>query len=124
MSNLLLKTADVLDTLAAHLDTEQGLLEQQKVAVHQTTAEQWHEKLTTLTGEDVPQETLEKLAAMDDDGIRQLLDQLTTKVASDEEPDDLGHTYDEQDTVVSTTRERTKQAAAEADEKFLQWCLS
>lgn len=126
MSDLLRKVATVLDHMALRLDAEDDTATQQKTAAQHAVAKDWQDRLAQLTGNDIPENAVQKLAALDDGDINALLKQLTEKVAGlNEAPDDLGHINDTQGvTTPLEGRTRVKQAAAEADSAFLQWIMN
>jgi len=107
--------ADVLEKVALYLDATEA----EKVAAVQAdrvkVAEMLRDRIETLTGDAVDEDTLQKLASADLD-ILSTLDRLAEATGGD-----LGGPSDRRDSSEPLTK---KEAAEAADESFLSWVLS
>ena len=109
--------ADVLDSVADFINVN----EQTKLAAEQSVRSERISKLATRyessTGEALPESVRAKLAGLDTSALDHLL-----KVAknTEESPDALGNPADIEDSPAPKT---VKEAAAHADERFLNWII-
>lgn len=110
--------ANVLDAVANYVDG----IEHEKTAAVSAARQERINKLAsnyeTATGEAIPTETRDKLASVELDVLDQLL-----KVANNtgDSPDSLGGPAEITDTPQPKT---VKEAAAQADDNFLNWIVS
>lgn len=123
-SEFMRNVADVLEKVAEHLDNEQY---QQQETVRQQREElskALNEKYAAVTGEELSAEVLEH---MSNEKLRLAFEKLTEKTAastiSDEEPEEMGRGANIDTRADLSKRDRVKQAAADADEGFLNWVM-
>lgn len=114
----MLKLAAVLDATADHLDA----VENEKLSSVRAERQAEIDKLASIyveaTGEELPEGIRAKLAASDKDVV-DLLKSMATKHAARVEP--LGAPSDNND---EREPQSVKEAAAAADDKFLNWIVS
>ena len=114
----LAKVADVLDAAADHFDA----LENEKVSAVQAERQAQIDKLASTyaeaTGEEMPESIRQKLASSDKD-IVSLLNSMVEKQAGKVES--LGGPSDKDDDVAPSS---VKEAAEQADDRFLKWIVS
>lgn len=123
-SELLLRTADVLEKAAAYFERE----DQRKTAAVQQERERTtatlREKLNAANVE-VPDTVLEKIA--NDQDVAETLQKLASQQQYAGPPDALGesHSIDENNRSVPLThREQIKEAAAQSEASFVDWINS
>lgn len=118
MSVSLLKIAAVMDAAAAHLDA----LEQEKVsaarAARSASIDALAAKYAAATGEELPAPVRAKIAESDKDVIA-LIESMASKQAG--EIESLGGSADLNDDRIPRT---VKEAAEDADARFLNWTIS
>ena len=116
-ADFLLKVADVLEKAAAVHD----LHEAEKVAsaekVRQAMVKDLSEKYAAATGDDLPEEVLNKLASADE-GVLDTVQRLMEKKASDG-PEKLGGSSDAPTRKAPQSREEKKQAAFDNFGRFI-----
>lgn len=125
-SEFMRKTADVLEKLAERLDSEE--VARQKVAQDERLklATRLGEKYTAATGEDLSPEVLEKIASSNAD-VLDTFTRLVDRGPRSENPDDMGDAHDprEDNLAYGTSKTAmTKEAADQADDRFLDWVMS
>jgi hypothetical protein len=131
-SELMRRTAEVLEKVAEHLDAEEQ--RRRDVVRHQRleTAQALGAKYASATGEELPPGAVEKLAASDTD-LLAIFEKIASKrTGPDGAPDDMGTPSERRDqdrnNAASNGRYRDgqeKRAAAEdADARFLDWVNS
>ena len=112
------KVADILDSVATYVDD----IENAKTAADKQAKD---ERITTMstrytasTGENMPDSLRDKLANLDQEALDQLL-----KVANNtgDSPESLGGPAEISDNTIPRT---VKEAAAHADDKFLDWIIN
>lgn len=124
-SEFMRKTAEVLEKMADYLDEEETHHQAGIRQERQKTASALGEKIALATGEELPSEVLQRIVESDQD----VLDAFTKIAgragvsASPEEPGEVGDMRDN-DTARHTHTELTKEAAAETEQRFLDWIMS
>jgi len=125
-SEFMRQVATVLEKVAEHLDHEEH--QQQLVSQSQRhqMAQSLNEKYAAVTGEELSPDVLERIASSDANIVR-AFERLTEKTATvateaNDEPEQMGVSAD-LDRGSTPPRERTKQAAADADDHFLNWVM-
>jgi hypothetical protein len=127
-SELLKKTANVLEMLATQMDHEETARE--KVAQDERIkfARDLGEKYTTATGEELPEEVLLKIATTDAnmlDAFTSLMDKRSNFIDNDS-VDDMGEDVggpDNAEVVSMTKSAQLKHAADQAGDNLVDWCL-
>jgi len=129
-SELMRKTAAVLDVLADTLDADEQQRAQQQYAERRQLAQNISEKYAEVTGEDLSLDAIEKIASSDQDLVS-VFTKLAARAPSTEAPEGMGASSDINDDhkpVSSHTKfqnNREKLAAVEdADQRFLDWVNS
>jgi hypothetical protein len=131
-SELLRRTADVLEKVAEHLDAEENHRRETVQHERLQTARALTEKYASATGEELPPGTVEKLAASDAD-LLAIFEKIAARTdgAATGDPDNMGTPSDRSDRGAPTpTNSRyrdgqEKRAAAEdADQRLVDWCMS
>lgn len=123
-SQFLEKVADLLEKVAVHLDEleverTQALRDERLKVAHAL-----REKIANATGEELPEDILEKLAS--DQTMVDTLIKLAERTG-DAPPEALGEPSNIQDNrarVVNTKVAQLKEAADQADDSFLNWIMS
>lgn len=121
MSNL----ANLLEKIADHLDAE----ELQKTASEKEqlnkVADDLSKKLSTIAGEDISVEALEKVATTNPDMFDTLM-KIAKKTNDEASPDDVGEPENIRESYATTkvAKGHKKEAAAHADDRFLDWVMS
>jgi hypothetical protein len=126
-SKLLKKTADVLDLLATEMDRDETA--RQKVAQDERMklAHDLGDKYATTTGEELSEDVLVKIAGSDAnmlDAFSRLMDRRSNYV--DGNPDDMGDDVggpDNAGVIGHTKTAQLKEAADEAGDSLVNWCL-
>lgn len=124
-SQFMQQVADVLEKVAAHLDENEAARQEAARVERRRTAETLNEKIASATGERLSDAVLEKIAASDQDVVEAVV-KLAERNA-ERPPDALGESGDMRDgrTSVATTHAgRVKEAAEDADSRFLEWINS
>jgi hypothetical protein len=119
----LLKTADVLEKLAEHLDQEEA---RRQEAIHKAqtkTAEDIGKRFANKTGEMLSESLLAKIAENKD------IADIFTKLAEQNEdtPDNFGEASDIKDNnsgAPTSRKEQIKEASVNADDQFMNWVMS
>lgn len=112
------KVAEVLDTVAEYIDG----IEHTKTAKEQSARDERVEKFATQysasTGESLPDNLRNKMAGLDQEALDHIL-----KVANNtgDSPESMGGPAETQD---SPNPRTVKEAAAVADDKFLDWIIN
>lgn len=114
-----LKLAAVFDALADHFDAEEAEKTSTIKAARQAQIDELAGKYATATGEEMPASVRKKLAESDED-IVALVRGMAEKQASVVEP--LGGPSDRRDG--GNAALTTKEAADQADDRFLNWINS
>ena len=124
-SEFMRRTADVLEKLAEHFDHQERVQQDETRQERLKIASALSEKYAAATGEDLPKEILEQIADSPHDVVR-VFEKLATRVPHDTPPDTMGESenLDDVNTAVGGTRtERTKTAASDAEQKFVNWIM-
>lgn len=124
-SELMRKTAAVLEAMAEHLDAEAAA--EKRAADEQTSqvVADVQEKVASATGEDISPEVARKIAA--DPDIVETLTKLAEQqrgTTGDVEMGVASNMADNHTAVPRTRREEVKEAADQADERFVNWLTS
>ena len=130
-SELMRRTADVLEKLAEHLDGEDHRQREALRTERRQVAQALSEKYAAATGEELPAGSVEKLAASDKD-LLVIFEKIAAKTdgTTSGAPDDMGTLSDRRDGDGAPTsgryrNQQEKTAAVEdADARFLDWCNS
>jgi hypothetical protein len=112
------EVANVLDAVADYIDDIEFAKSAAEKAAKEERIGKFASKYETSTGEALPASLKEKLASLDPEALDHLL-----KVAKNTEdsPESLGEPSDHGMAVLPRT---TKEAAAQADDNFLNWIVS
>jgi hypothetical protein len=127
-SELLKKTADVLDLLASELDREEVAREKVAQDERMKLAQELGDKYTTTTGEDLSEDVLAKIASSDApmvEAFTSLMDRRRPEFAEGS-PDDMGDEVggpDNAAVVGQTKTAQLKEAADEAGDSLVNWCM-
>ena len=126
-SELLKKTADVLDLLAAGLDREEVAREKVAQDERLKTARELGEKYATTTGEELPEDVLVKIASSDAPMVEAFTSLMERRSDFAEgNPDDMGEDVggpDNANVIGRTKTAQLKEAADQAGENLVDWCL-
>lgn len=115
----LLKTADALDLLGAHLDATEGESLRKQAAATQDKIATLAERYEAQTGEKITPELREKLAGLGDDGLAELLKIARTESSAVLET--LGGADDDSQDTKTASEDHPRQAAAQ---RFANWIMS
>lgn len=124
-SELMRKTATVIEKLAEHLDQEEIRQHDTARQERMKVASALGEKYAAVTGEDLPQDVLSHIADSNEDVIK-VFEKLATRIPHDTPPDNMGEggSPDDQNTATGTShKEREKTAAADANQRFVNWVM-
>lgn len=124
-SEFMRRTADVLEKLAEHLDREELTRQDGARQERLKVATALSEKYAAATGEDLSKEILEQIADSNHDVIR-VFEKLATRIPHNTPPDTMGESEnpDDVNTATGNSRsERTKTAASDADQHFVNWIM-
>ncbi|MGD9209169.1 MAG: hypothetical protein PVI90_00260 [Desulfobacteraceae bacterium] len=119
----LLKTADVLEKLAEYLDQEEARRQEDIHAAQTKIAEDLKERFSNKTGDTLPNNLFEKIAA--DKDIADVFDKLAGR---EETPDNFGEASDIRDNnnsgTLTSRKDQIKEASINADDQFMNWIMS
>lgn len=125
-SEFMRQVATVLEKVAEHLDQDEYRQQETVQTQRRQMAQTLNEKYAAVTGEELPSDVLDRIASSDANIIR-AFERLTEKTAaatvSDEEPETMGESANIDNRTALPASERTKQAAVEADDRFLNWVM-
>jgi|MudIll2142460700_1097286.scaffolds.fasta_scaffold00003_140 hypothetical protein len=118
------QVADLLEKVAVHLDEEEAARKEAQRAERRKVANRLSEKIAASTGEALPDDLLEKLAASDQDIVDTVVKLAERQGA--QPPDEMGEPGDINDraTVIRTKTAQAKEAAENADAQFMNWVMS
>ena len=116
-AEFLLKVADVLEKSAIVYDQQEAEKTASVEKARQASVKDLSEKYAAATGEELPEDVLNKLASADD-GVLGTVQRLMEKKASDG-PEKLGGSSDSPSTRKPLNKEEAKQAAYDKFGQFL-----
>lgn len=123
-SELMRKTATVLEKLAEYLDKtysdEQNNMRQERLKV----AADLNQKLNHFLGDSLSEQEMERVAESTE--AMQLLEKIASRITLKQgAPDSLGESagVEDQNTAITSREERTKTASSDADVRFLNWIM-
>lgn len=116
-TQFLTKVAEVLELLASHIDSLENEKAASVAAEKSSIITALADKYAAATGETLPDEVKNKLAAVDGDVVT-LVNSLIEKSAGT--VDSLGGPSEVQDETMPLTK---KEAAVKAEDQFLNWIL-
>jgi len=118
------QVADLLEKVATHLDDEEAARKEAQRVERRKVANRLSEKIAASTGEALPDDLLEKLAASDQDIVDTVV-KLAERQAA-QPPEEMGEPGDINDraTMSRTKTAQTKEAAENADAQFMNWVMS
>ena len=125
-SEFMRKTAAVLEKMADYLDEEETRHQEGVRQERQKTAESLREKIALATGEELSSEVLQRVVESDQD-VLEAFTKIANRVgASPTAPDEPGEVGDigDNDTSTRDPQQMTKEAAAESEQRFLDWIMS
>jgi hypothetical protein len=112
------KVADILESVATYVDGIEHTKSAAEKSARDTRITTFASRYETSTGESLPSSLRDKLANLDQESLDQLL-----KVANNtgDSPESLGGPAETSDNPPPRT---VKEAAAQADNKFLDWIIN
>jgi len=112
------KIADILDSVAVYVDDIEHTKTSAEKTARDTRITTFASRYEASTGENLPDSLRNKLAGLDQEALDQLL-----KVANNtgDSPESLGGPAETSDNPPPRT---VKEAAAQADNKFLDWIIN
>lgn len=124
-SELMRQTADVLEKLADWLDTTAQQQQAEKKAERRKVAQQISEKYAAATGEELPAQSVEKIASSDEDLVA-ILTKIAERAPQGETPDAMGNAEDPRDNETATQKRggQEKIAGEDVDRRFVDWIMS
>lgn len=126
MPQLLTKVANVLDTLADMLDQQEQQVKQEQQGERLKVASQIRETYSQVTGEELPEETVEKIASHDENVLK-MVQKLANSMGTknyDGGVDTLGEPSNMDTSAVYTTKTAARKATVEqASEAFLSFIM-
>jgi len=114
------KIAELLETMAVYVDDIEWNKTAEQRRTHQEKVNQLAARYTDKLGEDLDEKSIEKLSGLDSDVLDEILK--VAAIASDESLEAIGGPADDSDTSDSPTN--IKEAADQAEDKFLNWIIS
>lgn len=125
-SEFMRQVATVLEKVAEHLDHEEYRQQETAQTKRRQMAQTLSEKYAAVTGEELSSDVVDRIASSDVNILR-AFERLTEKTAaaplSDEEPEKMGESANIDNRAALPQSERTKQAAADAEDRFLNWVM-
>lgn len=126
-SELMRRTADVLEKVAHYLDEQETHHETVQTEQRQKLAHDLSDEISKVMGEELTVNQINKLASAEPELLETIVKLASSRSISTETPDELGEgaTVDENNTAAAmTNKDRIKEAAAAADERILDWIMS
>lgn len=122
-SQFMHNVANLLEKVAAYIDQEENVRTQAIQTERKKIAQALNEKIATATGEELNPELLEKIAAADPNIIDTVI-KLAERTNA-QPPDTVGEPSNLDDNNTYNNKNmRVKEAAAQADNQFLNWIMS
>ena len=124
-SEFMRQVATVLEKVAEHLDHEEYRQQEMAQTQRRQMAQTLNEKYAAVTGEELSSEVLDRIASSDANILR-AFERLTEKTAAavpSDEPETMGESANIDNRAALPRSERVKQAADDAEDRFLNWVL-